>query len=174
MRLRFAVICLLACAGAVFAQSDRGAITGTIADPAGAVVANAAIQARNVDTGAVYPVASSATGNYTMAELPAGTYEVSVSVPGFKRYVRQGLTVQVAQTLRVDVALEVGSASESVTVIEEAPLLKTESGELSHNVTTERMDNLPLLPTGASAGNAGIRNPYAVVALVPGSFYIGT
>jgi len=99
---------------------------------------------------------------------------ISVTVPGFKKSVRQGLTVQVAQTLRLDIALEVGSASESVTVTEEAPLLKTESGELSHNVTMDRMDSLPLLPTGAAAGNSGIRNPIAVVALLPGSFYAGT
>jgi hypothetical protein len=159
---------------AAFAQSDRGTITGTISDPAGGVVANAAIQARNVDTGAMYPVASSATGNYTLAEMPAGNYELTVTVAGFKKYVRQGLTVQVAQTLRIDIPLEVGSTSEAVTVTAEAPLLKTESGELSHNVTTDRIDNLPLLPTGASAGNSGIRNPYAVVALMPGSYYIGT
>jgi hypothetical protein len=158
----------------VFAQSDRGTITGTIADPAGAIVANAAIQAKNVGTGALYDVASTATGNYTLAQLPAGDYEIDVAVPGFKKSVRQGLTLQVAQTLRIDIVLEVGNATESVTVSEEAPLLKTESGELSHNVTTERMDSLPLLPTGAAAGNAGIRNPMAVVALLPGSFYSGT
>lgn len=158
----------------LFAQSDRGTITGTVADPAGAVVANAAIEARNTGTGAIFPVESSATGNYTLAQLPAGNYEINVSVPGFKKSVRQGLTVQVAQTLRIDIVLEVGNASESVTVSAEAPLLKTESGELSHNVSTDRLDNLPLLPTGAAAGNAGIRNPFAVVALLPGSFYAGT
>jgi len=174
MRTQLISALLLAVAFAALAQSDRGTITGTIADPAGAVAANASIEARNVGTGAVYQVASSATGNYTLAELPAGNYEITVTVPGFKKSVRQGLTVQVAQTLRLDIALEVGSASESVTVTEEAPLLKTESGELSHNVTTERMDSLPLLPTGAAAGNSGIRNPIAVVALLPGSFYAGT
>src|SRR5438105_4679581 len=113
---------LLLSTPAAFAQSDRGTITGTIADPAGAIVANAEIVARNAGTGAVYPVASSATGNYTLAELPAGTYEISVSVPGFKKSVRQGLTVQVAQTLRLDITLEVGNAAESVTVTEEVPL----------------------------------------------------
>jgi hypothetical protein len=87
-----------------FAQSDRGAITGTVSDPAGAVVANAAIQARNVGTGALYDVATTPTGNYMLAELPAGAYEVTVTVPGFKKYVRSGLTVQVAQTLRIDPA----------------------------------------------------------------------
>jgi len=167
-------VLLLTLAAVALAQSDRGTITGAISDPAGAVVANAPIEARNVATSAVYQVASSSTGNYTLAELPAGNYEISVGVPGFKKYVRQGLTVQVAQTLRIDIMLEVGSASESVTVTEVAPLLKTESGELSHNVTTDRIDSLPLLPTGAAAGNSGIRNPMAVVALLPGSFYAGT
>jgi hypothetical protein len=71
-----------------FAQSDRGTITGTVSDPAGAVVAGAAIEARNTETGAVYPVAASNTGNYTIAEVPAGTYEVTVTVPGFKKLVR--------------------------------------------------------------------------------------
>jgi hypothetical protein len=89
-----------------FAQSDRGTITGTVADPAGAVVANAPIQAKNLENGAVYEGATSTTGNYTLAQLPAGAYEVSVAVPGFKKYTRQGLAVQVAQTLRIDVVLK--------------------------------------------------------------------
>src|SRR5215813_6638142 len=110
-----------------YAQSDRGTITGTVADPAGAVVASAAIEARNIETGALYDAVSTATGNYTLSQLPAGTYAISVTVPGFKKYVRQGLVVQAAQTFRIDVALEVGNASESVTVTEAAPLLKTES-----------------------------------------------
>jgi hypothetical protein len=173
MRLIFVVLFVVVI-NAVFAQSDRGTITGTIADPAGAVVANAPIEARNVGTGAVYPVASTATGNYTLTQLPAGNYEISVTVPGFKKYTRQGLTVQAAQTMRIDIALEVGSASESVTVVEATPLLKTESGELSHVVATERLDSLPLMQTGAVAGSSGIRNPYNVVALMPGSYYSPT
>jgi hypothetical protein len=77
----------------LFAQTDRGTITGTIIDPAGAVVANGAIEARNTATGAVYQVASSATGNYTIPNLPTGTYELSVAVPGFKKLVRTGLVI---------------------------------------------------------------------------------
>src|SRR5579859_3147964 len=94
---------LCAAALASWAQSDRGTITGTISDPAGAVVANAVIEARNVATAAVYPAASSATGNYTITQLPAGAYEMTVNVPGFKRYVRGGLQVEVAGTVRIDV-----------------------------------------------------------------------
>ncbi|HEY6346674.1 MAG TPA: TonB-dependent receptor [Bryobacteraceae bacterium] len=171
--LRVAISLLVMC-WAAFAQSDRGTITGTISDPSGSAVGNATVEARNVDSGTVYPVASSATGNYNIGELPVGTYELTVTVPGFKKFVRQGLTIQVAQTLRIDVGLEIGNAAESVTVSEAAALLKTETGELSENVPMQRLDNLPLLPTGSAAGNSGIRNPYAVVALLPGSYYIGT
>src|SRR5580658_10010151 len=116
MRHVAVVVCLSICAFAAFAQSDRGTITGTILDPAGAVIAGAMIDAKNVATGAVYPTASSDTGNYTIAQLPAGNYELTVTVPGFKKYVRGGLQVEVAANIRVDVGLEVGSASESITV----------------------------------------------------------
>src|SRR5258705_160036 len=133
----------------LFAQGDRGTITGTISDPTGALVASAPVEARNTQTGALYQAASTATGNYTLAQLPAGLYEVSVTVPGFKKYVRQGLQVEVAATLRIDVALEIGSATEVLTVTEAAPLLKTESGELSHNIAAQRLNDLPILGIGA-------------------------
>ena len=106
MRFTYISAYMLLIAVSAFAQGDRGTITGTVGDPAGAVVAGAPVSARNVDTGAMYEAATTNTGNYTLPELPAGTYELSVTVPGFKKYVRQGLRVQVGQTLRVDVALE--------------------------------------------------------------------
>src|SRR5579872_2344287 len=171
MRSPMLVVCAFACAVVALAQSDRGTITGTISDPAGAVVANAAVEIKNVENGAVYQAGASATGNYTLAQLPAGQYELSVEVPGFKKYVRKNITVEVAQTYRVDVVLEVGSNTESVTVNAEAPLLKTESGELSHTVTTNTMNNLPVMGIGAAAGSSGLRNPYAVVQLLPGTTY---
>jgi hypothetical protein len=119
----------------------------------------------------LYEAASTTTGNYTLSQLPAGTYELSITVPGFKKYTRSGLTVQVAETLRIDVSLEVGNATESVTVTEAATLLKTESGELSHNVPTETVDALPIMGIGSSvAGSSAIRNPQAVAYLLPGAF----
>jgi hypothetical protein len=72
--------------------------------------------------------------------------------------------------VRLDVALEVGSAAESVTVSAEVTLLKTESGEMSHNVATDRVNNLPIMTTGAASGSAGIRNPQAVALLIPGTY----
>ena len=162
-----AVFCSFLIVGVVFAQSDRGTITGTIADPAGAVIPNASIEVKNSETGAVYQAASTATGNYTLAQLPAGVYQLAVSMSGFKQYIRTGITVPVAQTLRIDIQLEVGNISETVTVSADAPLLKTESGEMSHNVSTDRLDDLPILNTAA-----GLRNPYAVTQLIAGTTFI--
>jgi hypothetical protein len=171
--LRFAL--LLLAAVAVFAQSDRGTITGTVSDPGGAVVSGAAIEAKNVATGALFPAATSTTGNYTIAQLPAGAYELSVTVAGFKKFVRTGLVVEVAGTLRADATLEVGSATESVTVTEAAPLLKTEGGEVSYNFTTNVLNDIPIFTLTAAAGFGAanslgnIRNPLATVGLLPGA-----
>src|SRR5690242_21235234 len=117
---------------AASAQTDRGTITGTVSDATGAVIPGATIEAKNVATGAVYQAGSSETGNYTLAQLPAGTYELSAGLPGFKKFVRSGVIVSVATVLRIDITLAVGAADESVTVEEASPLLKTESGEVSH------------------------------------------
>lgn len=163
----------IAIATLAFSQGERATITGTVSDPGGAVVAGAPIQARNVDNGTVHETTTTSTGNYTLAQLPIGTYEVTVAVQGFKRYTRSGLTVQVAQVARVDITLEVGTATESVTVNAAAPLLKTESGELSHNVSTESMNSLPILGIGSSAaGSSSIRNPQTVLYLLPGAYVV--
>src|SRR5215510_10395430 len=173
MRMRGAfALCVLFSATIVFAQSERGVITGTVSDPTNAVISGANIVVTNAETSARYETISTETGNYTLAQLPSGMYQLSVELPGFKKYVRQGLTVQAAQIIRIDAALEIGSNAESVTVAADAPLLKTESGELSHVITTRRIDELPILQTGAAAGSGGIRNPFTVVALIPGSALI--
>ena len=176
MRLRLLSALILLTAVAAFAQSDRGTITGTIVDPGGAIIAGAAIEAKNVATGAVYAAASSGTGNYTIAQLPVGTYELTVTVAGFKKFVRTNLVVEVAETERVDAKLEIGAANESITVTEAAPLLKTEGGEVASNIATSTLDDLPILTmtgTAASIGTANtlgnIRNPLSAVALLPGA-----
>ena len=108
-------------ASIAFAQSDRGTITGTVSDPAGAVVPT-----RRFRPGTSKPASCTSGRLHHRAITPSPScrrarIEVSVTVPGFKKYTRAGLTVQVAQTLRIDVALEVGSASESVTVTRSRP-----------------------------------------------------
>lgn len=175
MQLRSSVCGFLGLLAAlnVFGQSERGTITGTIVDSTSAVVANAPVQARNSQTAATFEAASTNTGNYTLAELPPGTYELSVTVPGFKKYTRQGLTVQATQVVRIDVALEVGAATEAVTVTEDASLLKTESGDVSHVITEQTLIDLPIVGGGPQqGGGVGIRNPYNEVFTIPGTYYI--
>ena len=160
-KFAIAFLFLLTFANAAFGQTG-GTITGLISDPAGAVVANAPVEAKNTATGVVLSASTSATGNYSLGDLPAGTYEIDVNVPGFKKYVRTGITVQQLQTTRVDVALEIGASTESVTVSADASLLKTETGDVSHNVTTDRQDELPMGQIGA------IRVTTQAVLTIPG------
>jgi hypothetical protein len=171
MQLRIAGLYLI-CALAAFAQGDRGTITGTVTDPTGAIVPNANIQITNSDTAASYKVGTSSTGNYTLANLPAGSYVLTVDAAGFKKYERPGLVVQVAETVRVDAVLQVGASTDTVTVSAEAPLLKTESGEISHQVDFTDADQLPLFTTNGAAGSTGlgnIRDPLTVLNILPGA-----
>jgi len=171
-----ASLCAFLFVSAVFAQTDRGTITGTISDPAGAVVPNAPIEAKNVATDAVYQTVSSGTGNYSIAQLPAGTYELSVTVAGFKKYIRTGIVIEVAGIDRVDPVLEVGAPTESVTVNTESPMLKTESTEVSYNIASSTLNDLPIMTLagapygfGNTTGLGNIRNPLAALQLLPGA-----
>jgi len=159
---------------ALFAQGGSGTITGILTDTGGAVVPGAVVQAVNSGTGQIYQATTTNTGNYTISEVPYGKYELSVSVQGFKKYVHANMQIEVAQTLREDIRLEVGAASESVTVTAEATLLKTESGELAHEVTVTQMQELPILSVGGGGGTAtsGFRNPWSVALLIPGTQYV--
>ena len=166
MRVLSLLTCCLFFTLITFAQSDRGTITGAVSDPASAVVPNATVVAKNTESGTQYQTVTTATGAYTLASLPAGTYELSVEVAGFKKFTQQGIAVQVAQAARIDVILQVGATTESVTVSAAAPLLKTESAEQSYNINTDRMNALPL--NFGARGSGSVRNPYTFVVLTPG------
>jgi hypothetical protein len=175
MRRKFTTLVFLT-AATVFAQSNQGTITGTVSDPAGAVVPGAQIEVKNTESGVVYRGGTSNTGNYVLT-MPAGTYEITVNAAGFKKFVQQNVQVVTATDTRKDVALELGNASEVVTVADTAPLLKTESGEMSHQVEISDVDQLPVLTIGGgnllAAANSGntlgqIRNPLQISELLPG------
>jgi hypothetical protein len=171
MRIRVVslALCLLLAGLGAFGQVGSGTITGIVTDAQGAVVPGAAIEVRNGATNAVYTGASSATGNFSITQLPPGSYELIVKTQGFKTYDHKGLQVEVAQELRQDVPLEVGAANQSVTVTAEATLLRTESGDLATNVTVESLDDLPILGIGPfNSGSSGVRNPYGMLQLLPG------
>jgi hypothetical protein len=168
MRFWIATILLCLLTAAAFAQSDRGTITGSVLDPAAAVVPGAKVSAKNIDNGATFETATTATGDFTLTGLPAGKYEVTVEASGFKKSTRASVDVQVAQTLRLNTTLQVGASTESVTVNAEAPLLKTESAEQSMNVKGDKVNGLPLNFGGGGAQGGGIRNWLSFIILAPG------
>ncbi len=150
MKSRFIALtlCLLFSSLWAFAQVGNGTITGSVTDATGAVVAGASVEAKNAETGVIYRGVSTNAGGYTIADLPIGSYSITVTVKGFKTYSHSNLALGAQQTLREDVSLQVGASTESVTVTAEATMLKTETGELSHNVTIDNLDSLPMIGTG--------------------------
>ena len=154
-----------------FGQTGLATVTGTIADKTGAVMANAPVTLRNLQNGQVLTAASSATGNYTISQVPIGDYDLSVAVTGFKTYSHTNFHLSASQNMREDVTLDVGQTTESVTVTAEASLLKTESSEVAQNVTLSQLNNLPILIVGGT--NSGFRDPFSSMRLIPGARYAG-
>lgn len=168
MRLVSGAVCFILFAASALAQSDRGTITGEVKDQAGAVIPNATVVATNNGSGSESKATTTATGNYTIPNLPAGVYTLGVEVSGFKKFVQQNIEVQVSITNRVDVNLEVGNTTETVTITAEAPQLKTESAEQSTIIQTKTINGLPLNFGGGGGSSGNIRSPFAFNVLSPG------
>ena len=111
------LVVLLAIPMVAVAQITTATIVGTISDPSGAQVPAASVTARNVDTGLKRTVVSGEDGNYRLEFLPVGNYVVEVTATsGFKKAFRGGIVLNVSDTLKVDIALEVGAINEAVTI----------------------------------------------------------
>ncbi len=147
----------------LLAQSDRGSITGTVSDSSGAAIPGVVVKATQTATNFSREVTTTDTGNYTIPELPAGVYTLSITHSGFKAYARSGITVAVSQVVGVDVILEVGALTETIEVHADASLLRTENAELSTTVTNTYITNLPL------DFSNNIRNPMSFLRIVPGA-----
>ena len=163
------VAAVLVMTTSAWSQSDRGTLTGVVTDSTGAVLAGAALQATNLADGQNYAGSTTPAGLYSIASLPAGVYELKVDSPGFKTYIQRGITISVAQVTSLDVRLEVGQASETVSVTSDAALLNTENAEVDETVPRERLNDLPI----NFAGNSAIRDPLAFAKLAPGSYVSG-
>jgi Carboxypeptidase regulatory-like domain len=169
MQIRVVALCLLLASLVAFGQVGNGTITGIVTDQAGAVVAGAPVQIKNAETGVTYSGVTTNSGNYTITDLPIGTYTVVVTVTGFKGYNHTNLAVGANQIIREEIALQVGNAAESVTVSAESSLLKTDSAELADNVTIGELDAIPLIGIGTvNSGTSGYRNPYNSLLTLPG------
>ena len=125
-------------------------------------MAGATVTGRNMDTGLTAPATTSGAGVFALPNLPPGRYTVTVEAPGMKKYTREGITVATNSTVGLDVKLEVGSATDSVTVTADAAQLETESSDLGTKVQNNLVNNLPLEVSGT------IRNPVQFITLIPG------
>jgi Carboxypeptidase regulatory-like domain/TonB dependent receptor len=130
---------------AAFAQnSGAGTITGTLTDPAGSVVPGAAVAVRNTNTGATLSLTTNGAGIYVAPFLPPGMYEITASKTGFGKIARKDLTLQVGQTLTIDLALPLQTTTETVTVSGQPSVVDTQKTDMSQVVSAAQQENLPL------------------------------
>lgn len=141
--LRRAVL-LIAAVFPCLAQVQSGRIVGTVTDPNRAVVANATVKVTNLATNLSTVVHSNGSGDYAVTPLNPGTYDVTIAAPGFQTAEIKRVEVQVNQSARGDMQLQLGSTATTIQVTASAPLLNTEEGALGTVVTNREIVNLPL------------------------------
>ena len=126
--MRKRLILLLLSVTVLFGQTTgRATLLGTVRDSSGAVVAGAKVTVRSVERSFVYESETTPTGDYYVPYLTSGTYQVTVEASGFKRYVREGILLRADEMPRLNIMLEVGNVTESITVSGKPPLLETET-----------------------------------------------
>ena len=128
----------------LFAQIDTGGITGTVTDPAGAVVPGATVTLTNTGTSLALTTQSTSTGTYSFTGVRPGTYDLRAEQQGFEVFVDHALEIHVQQTLTVDVAFVTGKVSQQVTVTASAPLLQAENAAVGQTITSQAVNDLPL------------------------------
>ena len=174
-------VAVLLCSIAGFGRAQNtnsGDIRGTVTDATGAVIPGASITLLNVDTGVAKSLTTNQAGLYDAVSILPGRYRITFSKEGFEKLVRDGVTLGVGAPLTVDAQLTVGTAQQQISVMAEATLLKTETGEQSTTLTTDVMTQLPnpgqnwanfmkLLPgaSGAPSASQGVANPGTGIAV---------
>jgi len=168
----------LLCAVTAFAQTNRGAITGTVTDQSQSVVPGANITITNTRTNDVRRLTSGQSGAYSAADLDPVTYRVEVEMKGFKRSVIEDVKVDTASTSTVNVTLQAGTVDTQVTVTAESAMLNVDSGTTGSTVTEREIQDVPLLNRSVLdlaltlpniSGDGGSENPVMVsVTSCPG------
>lgn len=158
------VLSLLALTLCTSAQDYRAKITGRILDPSAAPVSKATVELKNTATSTTVTSISNEAGVFLFQFLDPGTYELSTTLAGFKKYVRSGITLQTGQNAGIDVRLEIGNAVESVTVTAEAAVLDTESASRGLTINTKLVQELPIRG----------RNPLNLANNLPGTTFRGS
>jgi len=128
----------------MFSQTTSGRILGSVSDQSGAAVAGAAVVVTDVQRGTTRAVATDSSGNYAVTQLQPGVYKVMAEAKGFKTVERPNIVVEVAQDVRVDLALPTGQVSETVVVTDEIPLINTTTSTLGGTLSNAEINDLPL------------------------------
>ena len=160
-RLTFGA-CLLLCSSMV-GQVNTATILGSVTDASGAAVPAATVSVVNVGTQTTLSAATDATGAYVFERLPVGEYALTVRAQGFKRFDRTEIRLDATQRVKIDVAMEVGVVTESITVTGGAPLVATQNTELGVVIGEAQVRNLPL----------NGRNFSQLISLEPGAVVSG-
>src|ERR1700730_4168303 len=164
-RLACILVAISAGLSAAVAQQITGNIRGTVSDPSGAVVQNATVTARQVETGLVRTATSDHGGNYLLLELPVGHYSLEVAAKGFQKYLQEGISLNVNETATVSVRLMLGQDTQQVQVGADAELIQTTLSILGKAVLDHELLELPL--DGRNFSQLGLLQP-GVVPLTAG------
>ena len=154
----FAFLSVLLLSAPAFAQATTADLVGRVTDGSGAVLPGATVTVTHTGTGQVRTQVASDTGDYAFNLLPIGTYEITIELQGFKTQTAR-MALASGDRARVDGKLEVGAVTETVTVTADAPLLQTDSANVSSLWTEKLVQELPVQE----------RNVYRFVQLVPGA-----
>jgi len=135
---------LLGFAQISWGQAVSATLVGTATDNTGAIVPKATVEILEDATGIKHTDVTNASGNYTFPNLTPGTYTVTVSAPGFKKETRAGVDVAVNTTTRVDITLQAGSITETVTVTGAPPIMETDRADVSVNIEAQALSSMPI------------------------------
>ncbi|MFT3746549.1 MAG: TonB-dependent receptor [Pyrinomonadaceae bacterium] len=164
IRISMVLIAIMASIQMIAGQETRGAIRGSVLDPNGAPIAGAKVVVSDPARGSAVSVTSNGEGFFQVNYLLSGKYSITVEVQGFKKLLRENVTVDIGNTIQVDLPLEVGGATETVTVTSDIQQLNTENGSVSQTIDAKRMADLPL-----SKGD-----PYKLIGTSTGVTYTGS
>lgn len=157
------LFCLVAPAG-LLAQGVEATLKGRVTDSSGGAVPGAKVEVKNTGTNHVTPTVTDSAGLYTAPFLQPGTYSVTAAASGFKKFVREGLSLSVGDTVAVDIALEVGAVTEQLTVTGESPLLETAKADRGTLIDQQTVAEMPL----------NGRNPFMLAKITAGVNFNGT
>jgi len=143
-----AIMVLTALSVCGFAQTTSGELTGTVFDPAGAVVPGASVTATNEGTDFASTVTTTTSGQYRLSNLLVGKYDLTVTAAGFTKSELKGVDVNLSQLVTANITLQVGQSTQTVEVSAEAAVIDTTTAQLQNTYSEQQLASLPMASGG--------------------------